>query len=104
MIKETEMLKRKRALENRLLLRNITVLYADNDCPIVFIITKDMSASDVSSVLASEGFELSRTPENGVYASKGYWCELKRYACAENNNTSEGEKIWTRKPRENYRN
>lgn len=52
MIKETEMLKRKRALENRLLLRNITVLYADNDCPIVFIITKDMSASDVSSVLA----------------------------------------------------
>lgn len=100
---ETQMLRQKRALEDRLHLRNITVYYANNDCSIVFVVTKYMTAQDVTALLAEEGFELNRVPEAGVYASRGYWCELKRTAPAEDGSLSTKENpLWMRMQRENY--
>ena len=85
MAEDKKMLKCKQDLADRLSLRNITMIYANNDCPIVFIMTKEMSAKDVTVMLAEEGYELDKSPQDGIYATtflkkEGYWCELKQRA------------------------
>lgn len=76
-----EMLEKKKALADKLLKKNVLLIYADISSS-VFVATDCMSSDEVSKLINEEGFELADSPESGIFATafmkkNGYWCNLK---------------------------
>ena len=81
MCKENEMLEKKMALADKLLKKNILLIYADTSSSI-FVATDCLSSEDIAKLITKEGFELADNPEPGFFAlafakKNGYWCNLK---------------------------
>lgn len=77
----TAMFEKKQALAEKLLERNIILIYADTSSSI-FVATDTMTSDEVVKVIRELGFELSGTPVPGYFAApemkkNGYWCFLK---------------------------
>lgn len=75
------MFKKKRALAEKLLERNIILIYADTSSSI-FVATDTLFSDEVVKIIREEGFELYGVPEYGYYTASeikknGYWCFLK---------------------------
>lgn len=78
---KNEMLEKKMALADRLLKKNILLIYADISSSI-FVATDCLSSDEVAELINDKGFELADSPEFGYYATafmkkNGYWCNLK---------------------------
>lgn len=78
---KNEMLDKKMALADKLLKKNIMLIYADISSS-VFVATDCLSSDEVAKLVKDEGFELADSPEFGYYATAfmkkdGYWCNLK---------------------------
>ena len=81
MCKENEMLEKKMALADKLLKKNILLIYADTSSSI-FVATDCLSSDEVTKLINEQGFELSDSPDAGYFATAfmkkdGYWCNLK---------------------------
>lgn len=81
MCKENEMLEKKMALADKLLKKNILLIYADISSS-VFIATDSLSSDEVAKLINDQGFELCDSPDAGYFATAfmkkdGYWCNLK---------------------------
>ena len=81
MCKENVMLEKKMVLADRLLKKNVLLIYADRSLSI-FVATDCLSAEDIAKLIKKEGFELVDNPEPGFFAlafakKNGYWCNLK---------------------------
>lgn len=81
MCKENEMLEKKMALADKLLKKNILLIYADTSSSI-FVATDCLSSDEVAKLINEQGFELSDSPDAGYFATAfmkkdGYWCNLK---------------------------
>lgn len=81
MCKENEMLEKKMALADKLLKKNILLIYADISSSI-FIATDSLTSDEVARLIIEEGFELADSPDAGYFATgfmkkNGYWCNLK---------------------------
>ena len=78
---KNEMLEKKKALADRLLKKNILLIYADTSSSI-FVATDSLSSDEVVKLINGEGFELTGSPDAGYFATafmkqNGYWCNLK---------------------------
>ena len=78
---KNEMLEKKMALADKLLKKNVLLIYADISSSI-FVATDCLSSCEVAKLINEEGFELADSPEAGYYATafmkkNGYWCNLK---------------------------
>lgn len=78
---KNEMLEKKMALADKLLKKNILLIYADTSSS-VFVATDCLSSDEVTKLINEQGFELTDNPESGYYATAfikrdGYWCNLK---------------------------
>ena len=78
---KNEMLEKKMALADRLLKKNILLIYADTSSSI-FVATDSLSSDEVVKLINEEGFELTDSPDAGYFATAfekkhGYWCTLK---------------------------
>lgn len=78
---KNEMLEKKMALADRLLKKNILLIYADTSSSI-FVATDSLSSDEVVKLINEEGFELTDSPDAGYFATafekkNGYWCNLK---------------------------
>lgn len=81
-MKKMPMSAKKIAMAEMLSAKKITAIYAGNDCPVVFVATRNMTAWELHSMLEACGYPLKEMPKEGVYASTyfkkdGFWCELK---------------------------
>lgn len=81
MCEKNEMLEKKMALADRLLKKNILLIYADISSSI-FVATDSLSSDEVAKLIIGEGFELADSPDAGYFATafmkkNGYWCNLK---------------------------
>lgn len=80
-IDNKEMFEKKQLLAEKLLKKNIILIYADTSSSI-FVVTDTMTSDEVVKLIKQEGFELSGVPVAGDYATSnmvknGYWCFLK---------------------------
>jgi len=78
---KSEMLEKKKALADKLLKKNILLIYADISSS-VFVATDSLSKDEVAKLIIEEGIELADTPDAGYFATafmirNGYWCNLK---------------------------
>ena len=81
MIDNQKLFKKKKALAEKLLERNVILIY-DEVSPSLFVATDTMSANEVGKIVTEEGFKLSQPPLAGVFISdsmkkNGYWCFLR---------------------------
>lgn len=81
MCKENEMLEKKNVLADKLLKKNVLLIYA-NISSSIFVATDCLSSDEVAKLIKDEGFKLADSPEFGYYATAfmkmdGYWCNLK---------------------------
>lgn len=81
MVDNQAMFEKKKALAEKLLKRNVILIYADTSSSI-FIVTDCLTSDEVVKLINEEGFELADSPEAGFYATaemkkNGYWCNLK---------------------------
>ena len=78
MCEKNEILEKKMALADRLLKKNILLIYADISSS-VFVATDSLSSDEVAKLIIGEGFELADSPDAGYFATafmkkNGYWC------------------------------
>ena len=81
MVDNQAMFEKKKALAEKLLKRNVILIYADTSSSI-FIETDCLTSDEVVKLINEEGFELADSPEAGIFAAaemkkNGYWCNLK---------------------------
>lgn len=81
MCENNKMLEKKMSLADKLLNKDVLLIYADISSSI-FVVTDCLSSDEVAKLINEEGFELADSPEFGIFATafmkkNGYWCNLK---------------------------
>lgn len=78
---KNKMFEKKKALADKLLKKNVLLIYADISSSI-FVATDCLSSDEVIKLINEADFELTDRPEPGIFATtdmkkNGYWCNLK---------------------------
>ena len=81
MVDNQAMFEKKKLLAEKLLKKNVILIYTDRSSSI-FVVTDCLSSDEVAELINEEGFEITDSPEVGIFATaemkkNGYWCFLK---------------------------